>query len=90
MTRASLISALSILLAVAASISAQSPTPTPETDDVVKITTNLAQLVNDFGYFRLPANMEPGDHTLQIIVSERLPNGKTRSATQLVDFEVIE
>lgn len=46
--------------------------------------------INDFGYLQLKPQMETGDYTLQIIITDLLDKGKSAVTNQSVDFEVVE
>ena len=61
----------------------------PETPFDVGQQADLTRLSND-GMFRLNAKAAPGDYVLQIIVNDNLAGEKRRTATQWIDFEIIE
>lgn len=46
--------------------------------------------IGDFGYLQLKPQMEPGDYTLQITITDLLDKGKSAVTNQSVDFEVVE
>jgi len=45
--------------------------------------------INDYGYLRLNSEVEPGDYTLQLIVTDLLADGKSSTASDSIDFEVV-
>jgi hypothetical protein len=42
------------------------------------------------GRIVLPQSLEPGDYSLQIVVTDKLANRKFRSASQWIDFELVK
>ena len=46
--------------------------------------------IRDFSYLRLTPQIEPGDYSLQLIVTDRLASGKTAVSSQSVDFTIVD
>jgi VWFA-related protein len=51
--------------------------------------TDMKRLIGG-GRLQIGTEMAPGQYLLQITVTEALPKGKTRTATQWIDFEVVK
>ncbi|MCX6616399.1 MAG: hypothetical protein NTZ98_09890, partial [Acidobacteria bacterium] len=51
-------------------------------------TLALVQRVVAGGELRLAKSMEPGDYTLQVIVTDKLAQQKSNTAAQWIDFQV--
>jgi len=46
--------------------------------------------INDYSYIRIPPKIEPGDYSLQVIVTDALASGKGAISSQSVDFTIVE
>ena len=60
----------------------------PETPSEAGKETAVGQL-GDFGYFKINDKSVPGEYVLQVIVNDLLAGEKRRTATQAIDFEIV-
>jgi VWFA-related protein len=57
---------------------------------IVRAEDAKPKAANIFGSLMLGAEMEPGDYVLQIVVTDKLRKAKQNTATQFVQFEVLD